>query len=37
MDTGSISQDNEAARRKFRRHIVQYVEETDDAANKVNL
>jgi hypothetical protein len=30
------SKDNEAAKRRLRRHIVPYVEEADDAANKVS-
>jgi hypothetical protein len=31
----SVSKDNEAARRRLRRRITKYVEEADDAANKV--
>jgi|GEM_PF-3850926 len=34
--TNSISQANEAARRRLRRRICKYVEEADDAANKVS-
>jgi len=36
IHTISISKDNEAARRRLRRRIYKYIEEADDAANKVS-
>jgi hypothetical protein len=35
-DASPLSKDNEAARRRLQRRIVQYVEEADDVANKVS-
>jgi len=36
INTNSLSKDNEAARRRHRRRIWKYVEDADDAANKVS-